>query len=75
MTQVLELKFDTGNGKTMTLTVNEPKANLTPTEVEDVMQAIIASNIFHNSGSNLIAINQARIVERTISEIEIVEGN
>lgn len=75
MTQVLELKFDTGNGKTMTLIVDEPRDNLTSTEIEDVMQTIIASNIFHHNGSSLIAINQARIVERTISEIEFVERN
>ncbi|KGR74830.1 DUF2922 domain-containing protein [Ureibacillus sinduriensis] len=75
MTQVLVLKFDAGNGKTMTLTVDEPRDNLTPTEVEDVMQKIIASNIFHHSGSSLIAINQARIVERTVSEIQFIDRN
>ncbi|MFC7686922.1 DUF2922 domain-containing protein [Ureibacillus sp. GCM10028918] len=74
MAQVLEMKFDTDNGKTMTLTVNDPKENLTPTEVENVMQTIISSNIFHNTGSSLIGINQAQIVERTVSEIEFVEG-
>lgn len=70
MTQVLELKFDTANGKSMTLTVDQPKADLTALEVENVMQTIISSNIFHNSGSSLVAINQARIVERSVSEIE-----
>ncbi|QCR32622.1 DUF2922 domain-containing protein [Lysinibacillus sp. SGAir0095] len=71
MTQVLELKFDTSNGKTMTLTVDQPREDLTALEVETVMQTIISANIFHNSGSSLVAINQARIVERTVSEIEI----
>jgi len=70
MTQVLELKFDTSNGKSITLTVNEPKENLTAAEVENVMQTIIDSNIFHSNGGSLIAINQARIVERTVSEFE-----
>ncbi|MDN4492453.1 DUF2922 domain-containing protein [Ureibacillus aquaedulcis] len=74
MTQVLELKFDTSNGKTLTLTVNEPKENLTPAEVEGVMQTIITSDIFQSTGSSLIGINQARIVERTVSEIEFVES-
>lgn len=70
------MKFDTGNGKTMTLTVEEPKENLTPTEIEGVMQTIITSNIFHHNGSSLMAINQARIVERTVTEIEFTdEGN
>ncbi|MCM3388394.1 DUF2922 domain-containing protein [Ureibacillus chungkukjangi] len=75
MTQVLELKFDTANGKSMTLTVDNPKENLTGDEVENAMQEIISSNIFHNNGASLVAINQARIVERTVSEFEFTEGN
>lgn len=75
MAQVLELKFDTSNGKSMTLTVNEPKPNLTATEVQTVMQTIIDSDIFHSNGSSLVAINQARVVDRTVSEFEFSESN
>jgi len=71
MTKVLELKFNTENGKTMTLTVNDPKESLTAGEVEAAMQEIIASNVFHYNGSSLVAINQARIVERNVSEFEL----
>jgi hypothetical protein len=70
MSQVLELKFDTANGKTMTLSVNEPKANLTANEVETAMQTIITSDIFHNNGSSVVGINEARIVERIITEFD-----
>ena len=75
MTQVLELKFDTANGKSMTITVDNPKVNLSAIEVEAAMQTIITSNIFHNNGSSLVAVNHARIVERTVSEFEFAEGN
>ncbi len=71
MTQVLELKFDLANGKTTTLTVNDPKQNLSAAEVQTAMQTIIDSNIFHSNGSSLVAINLARIVERTITEFEL----
>lgn len=71
MSQVLELKFDAASGKTITLTVNEPKENLTAAEIEMAMQTILSSDVFHYEGDALIAINQARIVERTVSEFEL----
>ncbi|HWK21523.1 MAG TPA: DUF2922 domain-containing protein [Ureibacillus sp.] len=75
MTQVLEMKFDTANGKTLTLTVNEPKENVSAMEVENAMRTIITSNIFHYNGNSLVAINQARLVGRTVSNFEIINNN
>lgn len=71
MAQVLELKFDTANGKTMTISVNDPKDNLTATEIATAMQTIITQNVFHNEGNGLVAINHARIVDRNVSEIDL----
>lgn len=71
MSQVLELKFDTANGKTMTLSVNDPKPNLTPTEITAVMDSIIAADVFHNEGNALVKINLARIIERNVSDFDI----
>ena len=73
MTQVLELKFNTANGKTMTISVNDPKSNLTAAEIATTMQTIIAEDAFHNEGNGLVAINQARIVDRTVSEFDLTE--
>lgn len=71
MTQVLELKFDTANGKTTTISINEPKPNLTGAEISTVMQTIIDQNVFHNEGYALVAKKQARIVERNVTEIAL----
>lgn len=71
MAGVLELKFDTEQGKSMTITINDPKPNLTSTEVETVMQTIINSDIFHHEGYPLVGISQARIVERNITMFDI----
>ncbi|MFP7202109.1 DUF2922 domain-containing protein [Lysinibacillus halotolerans] len=75
MAQVLELKFDTANGKTMTLSVNEPKPNLTPTEITAAMQTIMTADVFHNEGHKLVAINQARIIERNVSEFNLTQNS
>lgn len=74
MAQVLELKFDTANGKTMTLSINEPKANLTATEIAAAMQTIMTADVFHNEGHGLVAINQARTVERNVSEFNLTQN-
>ena len=72
MAKVLELKFDTTNGKSLTLSIDQPKQGVTSSEIENAMSTIISANIFHVSGSSLESINQARIVERTVSEIEFM---
>lgn len=71
MAGVLELRFDTEQGKTVTLSINDPKPDLTSSEVETVMQTIINSNIFHHEGNPLVGIKQARIVERNITTFDI----
>ncbi|RKQ14453.1 DUF2922 domain-containing protein [Lysinibacillus endophyticus] len=72
MTQVLELKFDTDNGKQVTLSINNPKSNLTPAEIATAMTTVINQNVFHKDGHALTAINQARMVARTITEFDLV---
>ncbi|KGR77775.1 DUF2922 domain-containing protein [Ureibacillus manganicus] len=72
MALTLEMKFNLENGKTLTLSVSEPKENITPAEVVTAMQTIIDQDVFHSEGYAIIGINQARIVERNVSELELV---
>lgn len=72
MTKTLELKFDMANGKTMTLSIQNPKDKLTSAEVVQAMQTIINQNIFHHNSFGLVGINQARIVERNVTDIQLV---
>jgi len=69
MAQVLELQFDTLDGKKFTLSVDQPRADLTPLEVETGMQALLASNVFFANGGYLVSANQARIIERNVTEL------
>jgi len=69
MAEVLEMQFDTIDGKTFTLSVDEPRDDLTPLEVETGMQALLATNAFHVNGGFLVSANQARIVERHVTEL------
>jgi len=69
MAFVLEMKFDTVDGKTFTLSVDEPREDLTALEVETGMQALLSSDAFHVNGANLVSANQARIIERNVTEL------
>lgn len=71
MAKVLELKFDVENGKSMTFSINEPNTELTPSEIREAMESIIAADVFHLNGFSLVAINQARIIERNVTDIAL----
>jgi hypothetical protein len=69
MAKVLEMLFNTAQGKKFTISVDEPRANLTGAEVVSGMQAVLASNVFYADGANLVSADQARIVERNVTEL------
>ncbi|GAB0169356.1 DUF2922 domain-containing protein [Lysinibacillus sp. CTST325] len=71
MTQVLELQFETAAGKTTTIVIDAPKPNVTAEEIQQVMQTIIAKNVFDGQASALVAMTGARIVDRQVREIEL----
>lgn len=63
----LRMVFETNLGKTMTITLADPKEDLTPVEIESVMDLIISKNIFSNAAGHPVAKKDAKIVE-TITE-------
>ncbi|WP_318617286.1 DUF2922 domain-containing protein [Sporosarcina sp. YIM B06819] len=69
MAKVLQLNFSTAAGKKVMLTVDEPRADLTASAVENAMQEIIASGVFVVEGSPLETSKGARIVERNVNEL------
>ncbi|HEX5565113.1 MAG TPA: DUF2922 domain-containing protein [Sporosarcina sp.] len=69
MAKTLQLIFITTEGKQTSLTVDEPKDGLTPSEVEAAMQQIISSSVFQVDGYPLETAKGARIVERTVTEL------
>ncbi|MCM3588311.1 DUF2922 domain-containing protein [Mesobacillus maritimus] len=71
MAKVLELQFVTDLGKTTKITVDNPIEPVDPAAVKLAMETIIASNAFYSNGT-LIAVDRARVVERNVTEYEIV---
>lgn len=69
MAQVLEMQFETSGGKKLTISVDEPRANLTTLDVETGMQALITSNVFEVNGFGLANALSARLIERNVSDL------
>jgi len=69
MAQTLELRFETDAGKALTLTVDQPRADLTEGEVESGMAAIIASDVFYVESLPVRVAKSARLVERNVTDL------
>lgn len=69
MSKTLQLNFETASGKKMTLTVDEPKVDITAAEVELAMAEIISTGTFVIEDLPLSKAMSARVVDRTITNL------
>ncbi|MBU5427898.1 DUF2922 domain-containing protein [Tissierella pigra] len=67
----LEMEFMDEANKKFVLSIDEPKSDLDSEEVKEAMEAILASNIFVSSNSDIIGLSEARIVYTTITKLDI----
>ncbi|MCX8001113.1 MAG: DUF2922 domain-containing protein [Anoxybacillus mongoliensis] len=66
--KTLELQFVNEEGKTVRLSIDEPRDDVTQTQVANVMDVIIAANVFPSSGGDFIAKKGARLIDTTVTE-------
>lgn len=71
MAKTLELIFETAAGKNVTLSIDDPRENLTNEELQTSMQTIIAQNVFEVEGSPLASAKNARVIDRNVVEYEV----
>lgn len=69
MERTLQLTFRNEEGRRQTLTLADPRDNLTANEVEEVMNLILQKNIFSGSGGDLIEALAAQVIGRTVEVI------
>jgi len=69
MAKTLQLNFKTAGDKKLTLTVDEPHADLTTQIVVDAMQEIINSGAFEIDEFPLESAISARIIDRNITDL------
>ena len=63
--------LDEGNSK-VSLTIQDPKDNITETEIKSAMDLVIAKNIFDPNGLSLVSAVDAKIVVKETTPYDLV---
>mgnify|MGYP001098658771 CR=1 FL=1 len=66
MSDTLQMIFSNALGRSTTISVADPSEDLTPAEVEAVMDSIVTKNIFNSTGGDLVGKVRAQVVSRTV---------
>lgn len=67
----LELIFENEAGKNVTFTLDEPVEPVDEEAIHQAMDEIITQNVFTTNDGDVIVKKGARIVERTVTPIDI----
>jgi hypothetical protein len=71
MARTLELQFTTKLGKIARLSIGEPIEPVDPENVKQVMDTLIATNVFQSNSGPLVTAEGARVIERNVTEYEV----
>ncbi|MFC0469175.1 DUF2922 domain-containing protein [Halalkalibacter kiskunsagensis] len=67
----LELIFENEMGKNVTLSLDNPVEPVDPIAISAAMDAIVTENAFITNGGEIVSKKAARIVDRTVTDIEL----
>ncbi|WP_373598196.1 DUF2922 domain-containing protein [Paraclostridium bifermentans] len=68
----LLMTFMTKVGRKMSISVDDPRENITEADIKNVMDTIVSKNIFAPYGSDIDAGVEAKIVVTDTSEYDLV---
>jgi hypothetical protein len=71
MAKTLELQFTTQLGKTARLSIDEPVEPVDTVNVQQVMDTLIATNVFQSNSGALVSAKGARVIERNVTEYDV----
>ncbi|ACV64698.1 hypothetical protein Dtox_4011 [Desulfofarcimen acetoxidans DSM 771] len=69
MTQTLRMTFLNAAGNRVSISLDNPRDNLTQSEVEAAMNTVITKKVFTTSGGDLVSIDSAAVIDTTTTEI------
>ena len=72
VTKKLLMTFKTDEDKNVSISVEDPKQNLTESEILEAMNLIIAKDVFAPNGEALIEKVGAKVVETETQEYDLV---
>lgn len=66
----LEMDFTDALNKNYRISLNNPRADLTDSQVFDAMDEIVTANAFKSNNGDLVAREAARIITTSVEELE-----
>jgi hypothetical protein len=61
--------FSSQAGRSVTLTLDNPRSDLTAAEIEATMDLVIARNIFNSSGGDLVTKQDIKVIDSTTNDL------
>ncbi len=68
-TKTLRMVFKNQAGTNFTISLDDPREDLTGAGIEAVMDQIIAANIINTSGGDLVSKYDIKIIDRTVDDL------
>jgi hypothetical protein len=68
-TRYISMVFGTENGKTHRIELNNPRTDVTQTDVQTTMQMIIDRNIITTKNGNLVSIIDGGVIQRDYTDL------
>lgn len=66
------MSFKTELGKKISLTLDDPRTNITKEEIKAAMNTVVASNIFSISGTDIVEALDAKVVTTNTKDFDVV---
>ncbi len=67
--QTLRMVFRSQGGTSMTISLDNPRSDVTAAEIEAAMDTIISKNIFNTTGGDLASKYDIKIVDKTTNDL------
>ncbi|RDY27656.1 DUF2922 domain-containing protein, partial [Romboutsia weinsteinii] len=58
-------------GNKVSLTVADPRSDVTEQEIKDAMEVIVTNNVFAPNGSELVEVLEARVVKTDTTDYDL----
>ena len=70
MTETLQMIFKNFDGRNTTISVSDPDPELSAQDVSDVMDLVVARNVFQTTGGDIVGKVRAQVVARSVNVLD-----
>ena len=71
-TKRLLMTFKTTDDKKVSLSVDNPREDITESEIKDAMDLVVSKNIFAPNGGDIVSVVDAKVVVTDTTEYDLV---